>query len=481
MTSWFAILAPLYVLALVFATLHARRGTHSSEDYVMAGSDVGVALGFLSFSATLFSTFTLMGMPDFFRVHGVGAWVFLGVTDAAMAFVLLWFGSRLRRYASENGFSGVAALISSRCGSQRMGFFYIAALFAFIVPYVSVQVRGISIFLFAIFPDLLPVWGWAGVIVAVLLVYSELGGLKAIMYSDALQGLLLLGVTWLIAVRCIGAYGDVGSLIERAGEISPALLSVPGPAGLFDTQFLLASFLAMTLLPVTQPQLTTRIVVMKDMHSMHRMAVAVGTFAILVILPTVVIGFYGAIVYPESSTADFLTGVLVRDQPGMLAATVVIGLLAAAMSTADSQLFALGTELRSLLSGSDAEVMLRTRIAIVALAVAALVLSVSSNDELVLLARVSFTGTALLAPLVMACVLSRRAIPRFLPVVTGMAMLGYLASLFGWLPGTVGALRFEVAALGGLALFACVASCGRGRNPGRVPPCSSGEEGAGGV
>ena len=87
MTTWFAILAPVYVMALVVATLLARRDTHSSDDYVMAGSNIGVALGFLSFSATLFSTFTLMGMPDFFRTHGVGAWIFLGVTDGAMAFI----------------------------------------------------------------------------------------------------------------------------------------------------------------------------------------------------------------------------------------------------------------------------------------------------------------------------------------------------------------------------------------------------------
>ena len=29
-----------------------------------------------------------MGMPDFFRTHGIGAWIFLGVADAAVAFVI---------------------------------------------------------------------------------------------------------------------------------------------------------------------------------------------------------------------------------------------------------------------------------------------------------------------------------------------------------------------------------------------------------
>ena len=294
-TSWFAVLGPIYVAALAYAAIRARRDTKSDADFLMAGSQVGIVLGFLSFSATLFSTFTLLGMPDFFRQHGVGAWVFLGVTDAALAFVLLWFGLALRRHAKEHGFSGVSNLIVERCGDRRLGFLYLASLFIFIVPYVAVQVRGIGFFLHGVFPSLLPYWGWAVLIVVVLLVYSEVGGLRAIMYSDALQGVVLLGATWLIAARCIGEFGSVQNLIAAVERIEPALLSTPGPQGLFDTQFLVASFLAMALLPMTQPQLTTRIVIMKDGASFDRMAIAVCVFSLLVVAPTLPIGFYGAV------------------------------------------------------------------------------------------------------------------------------------------------------------------------------------------
>ncbi len=473
MSFWFAILGPLYAGALVYATLRARRDTKSDADYLMAGSRVGVLLGFLSFSATLFSTFTLLGMPDFFRTHGVGAWVFLGVTDAALAFVLLWFGVSLRRNVREAGFTGVGNLIVERCGDRRMGFLYLASMFVFIVPYVAVQIRGIGFFLHGIFPNLLPYWGWAVLIVLVLLVYSELGGLKAIMYSDALQGVVLLGATWLIAVRCIGEFGSVRNLITEVGAVAPALLSTPGPHGLFDTQFLVASFLAMALLPMTQPQLTTRIVVMKDDASFDRMAIAVCVFALLVIAPTLPIGFYGAIEFGEASTAEFLTGVLVDRQPGLLAATVLVGLLAAAMSTADSQLFALGTELRALLDAPEDHAMRRARQAIVGLAVAALGLSLVSSDQLVMLARVSFTGTAMLAPTVLICVSSRARVPRWLPVASVSAMGIYLASTIGLLPDRVMGLRIELALLVALGAFALAATISRDRDVERVDSAPS--------
>ena len=52
------------------------------------------------------------------------------------------------------------------------------------------KIRGVGIFLNATFPDFLPVWGWATAMVAVLLTYSESGGLKAIIHADAIQGLM---------------------------------------------------------------------------------------------------------------------------------------------------------------------------------------------------------------------------------------------------------------------------------------------------
>jgi SSS family solute:Na+ symporter len=210
MTTWLWILGGLYLAILGYATLYSRRRTRSSDDYVLAGSNVGLFWGFLTFSATVFSTFTLMGMPDFFKTHGVGAWIFLAVADGAVAFLILWFGYHIRRRVAEKGFKGVAGLLNDCYGHRWGGYVYFAGVFLFLIPYVAIQIRGIGIFLNAAFPEALPVWGWATVIVVVMLVYSEVGGLKAIIYSDALQGILLLVVTWIIALGCIRYFGGIG-------------------------------------------------------------------------------------------------------------------------------------------------------------------------------------------------------------------------------------------------------------------------------
>ena len=456
MIFWLWVIGGIYLAILAFVAWRSQRQNKDAKDYMLAGSNVGLVLGLLTYAATLFSTFTLMGMPDFFRVHGVGAWIFLAVADGAQIFLIVWFGLHLRRRAREEGFRGTAGLLTALYKTRWAGYVYFVGVFLFLVPYVAIQIRGLAIFLEAIFPGALPSWGWSAGIVIIMLIYSEIGGLRAIIASDALQGLTLLVATWIIAIGCIEHFGGVGDMFEAVGATSEALLSTPGPQGLFTNQFLFASFLAILLLPATQPQLTTRLIIMRNEQTMHRMAVAVGVFAILVILPTVVIGMYGAVNYSDVDARTFLSNVLLFERTDFIAAAVIVGLLMAAMSTADSQIFALGIELNSLMSGTERSVMLRTKMAIGLFGLAALIFAVLSSDQLVQLALVSFAGTALMGPMILAGVMLKRPPGIEVVVATGLGLLCFLVALLGLIPRIIAGMQIDLLLLLLLALVTTV-------------------------
>lgn len=465
MSTWLIIISIIYVSLLILLSLRLRRKTKTTQDFIFAGSNVGMILGFLTFAATLFSTFTLMGMPDFFRLNGVGAWIFLAVSDGAMVFLIVWFGFHLRQKVAQKGFNGISGLLNVCYGNRWAGYVYFFGAFIFLIPYVAIQIRGVAIFLDATFPDILPVWVWASIIIVTLLVYSELGGLKAIMYADSMQGIILLTVVWIIALNCIRFFGSIPEMFRQVEELNRELLSVPGPTGLFNFQFLLASLLAILLLPVTQPQLTTRLVVMKNLRATHRMAVGVGVFANLIIFPTLILGFYGAVRYPDKSTADFISQVLLFDQPGIIAALAIIGLLAAALSTSDSQIFALGTELRSLMKGDERIVLSRTRIAMVIFGLAALVFSILSSDELVLLARISFAGTSLMAPMIFIAIFLQHPPGKAIPFITFAGLIVFVLSQLEWIPGTVMNIRMDLFLLILLSILSAIFALIAGRSP----------------
>ena len=455
MIRWLIVLGVLYISTLGFLAIRTRRRTKGTKDFIFAGSNIGLVIGFMSFAATLFSTFTMMGMPDFFRTHGVGAFIFLAFSDGVMVFFILFFAYHLRKKVATRGFHGMSQVLQDSYQNKWAGYVYFICIFLFLIPYTAIQIRGISIFLNAAFPGFFPIWAWALAMIVLMLLYSETGGLKAIMFADVLQGTLLLIIVWVIAWSCIESFGSMKEMFTEVERIDARLLSVPGPNGLFSFQFLLASMLVIVMIPVTQPQLSTRLVIMKDLRSTHRLAIAVGCFAMLIILPTAFIGFYGAVRYPDSSTADFLAGVLLFDQPGFIAAAAIIGLIAAALSTSDSQIFAMGSELRSLIAIKD-KTLTRTRIGIIFFALAALVFSLIASDRLVMLARVSFAGTALAAPMILAAILRERPPSKWIVVLTAVAIVVFISSLLEIIPAKVGVLRMDLALLLSLGLFTAI-------------------------
>jgi SSS family solute:Na+ symporter len=454
MITWFWIFAFIYLGLLIIAGIKTFKKNRSADEFMLAGSSIGVILGFLTYSAALFSAFTFQGMPDFFRQHGIGAWIFLAVSDGAMVFCILWFGYHIRKKGEQLGFKGVAGLIG-RCYDNRWaGYILFAAAFIFLIPYAAIQIRGVSIFLHATFPEMIPFWGWSMIIIAMMLVYSEIGGLKAIVFADAIQGLTLLCVIWIIGLSCVAFLGGFESMFRHVEQTDQALLSIPGPKGLFTVQFLISSMIAIVLLPVTQPQFTTRLIVMKSQHAMHKMAVGVGTFAILVILPTAFIGMYGAVRYTDVPIPEFLSRALLFDQAPVVAALANIGLFAAVLSTVNAQIFALGSELRSLLTQNEKKNMMITKIAIFIFAILALGFSLVSGDQLVLLARVSFAGTGMMGALVLAGILSKKKPGIEIVIASVIAFLIFLASVLQIIPATVLAVRLDLLLFIALAAIA---------------------------
>lgn len=441
MNYWLLIFAAIYLAALIYSAYRSKIAIKSEKDYALP--QIGVILGFLTFSATLFSTFTLMGMPDFFRTHGIGAWVFLGVTDTALAFVALWFGLALRKRYSKANFTNVSSIIRERYSNNWAVYIYRLGIFVFLIPYVAIQIKGISEFVD--FSNILsiPVWAWATLFLVIILSYSYVGGLKAIIVSDAIQGVTLLIVTTVIAYTCIHNIGGFDTFFTTLAETKPELLSTPGPKGLLTSQFLFSSFVVIVLMPISQPQLLTRIVIMNSLKDTKRMAVAVSIFAFLIIFPTIFIGLYGAIRYTDAPTDAFLFSTLVTEQHAIIGALAIIGLIAAAMSTVDSQLFAIQAEVANYKKSKG-----KNKLFIIAFGIVALLLSILSSKELVLLARVSFAGTSLLAPMVFISIFSKSKHSNLLPVATLLSLLVYLiASFTSWIPSTVLGIRLDISLL----------------------------------
>jgi len=456
MISWFWVFCIVFILLLVFVSTKAVKMNKSIDDFMLAGHNVGVLLGILTYAAALFSAFIFIGVPDFFRINGIGAWIFLPVSDGIAFFMIFWFGYNLRKKAREIGYTGTAGMMSKIFNTKFAGYVVFIATFIFLIPYVAIQIRGISIFFTAIFPNLLPLWGWSIIIISMMLIYSEVGGLKAIVFSDAIQAVLLLSILVVIGYNSFQYFGNIKELFLQVKQANPELLSVPGPKGLFTTQYLIASFLVIILLPVSQPQFSSRIVIMKSMKETYRMSYGVAIVALPVFLATMLIGMYGAVRYPNSSTQEFIQNALLFDQPDIIAALAIVGLFAAVLSTSNAQIFALGSEFRSLLRSSEKRNFQLTKIAILIFAIIVLLFSILIGDQLVALARVSFAGTAMISPIILVGVLSKKTPGIEIIIISLIALVSFILSLVNIVPSEIFSIRIDMALIVTLAVISVV-------------------------
>lgn len=447
------ILLALYFSFLLFFAWRLTRGEKHHSGQYLFGSGFGFFLSFLGISASLFSTFTLQGMPAFFRNHGIASWVFLGVTDVALAGLLLFFGLKMRRFAqslTQRKHHGETAKNLTewlkQSGLPKIGvWFFVAAVSVFMLPYITIQIKGAAVLLQSAIPLGQTHLLWSLLIVALMLGYSWFGGIRAIFITDAVQGIILLATVWAIAAFAIHAAGGIAPLFAEVEKLKPALLSAPGPAGLLNWQFLLVAFISIVLMPYVQPQLATRVLVAKNDKAFALSAVALGVFAILVILPTLFIGLRSVTL---SADGDFLLHLIRHDAPPIFYALFIVGVLAAAMSTADSQLLAIGTEWSSALVGKDIQHHPSARLLVksigVVVAVLALILAQSSFNSLVLFAVNSFIGTSLLLPIILASLLQSKLWRNILVLASMVAVAIFIPVMLGILPKTLAELRVEL-------------------------------------
>jgi SSS family solute:Na+ symporter len=180
------------------------------------------------------------------------------------------------------------------------------------------------------------------------------------------------------------------------------------------------------------------------MKETYKMAGGVSIVAFIVFVATAFIGMYGAVRYSDSPTVEFVQNALLFDQPDFLAGLAIVGLFAAVLSTSNAQIFALGSEFRSLLKGDDKSVLIRTKIALFFFALIVMVFSVIISDELVLLARVSFAGTSMLTPVILIGVLSKKAPGKELLIVSAIALFVFLFSVFQIIPENIMGIRLDI-------------------------------------
>jgi solute:Na+ symporter, SSS family len=332
---WTAI--ALYAAAgLVVVALARRRLATGAEDFYLAGRHVGGLVSAASYAATTYSAFMMLGLAGLTYRGGVGALGFELIYFAGLGLLLL-FGPRIWLVGRRFGFITPSEMLGARYGSPLLAGLVAVLSCAFLVPYSSVQLLGIGYLLSGTTDGGISVETGIVLGAGLAAVWTIGAGLRSVAWTDALQAIVILVTAVAALLFIVDALGGWGTFLARIEAERGPWLAQPGP-GFFSFWTFVGLTLPWFFFAISNPQVSQRLFTTEDMAAMRTMIVGTLSFGLLFTVISILWGFSALLVVPDLANPDLATPSLLAggNVPAVIAVPLVIGILAAAITTVDS-------------------------------------------------------------------------------------------------------------------------------------------------
>ena len=323
----------LYLAGLVAVGLFFRKKQQSFEDYFLASKGLTAPLLVGTLISTFYGLDTLFGTSEIGFFEGVTGFFAYALPYTGLYLLMAFLAPRFRELGG-NSFVDIMG------GSYGKFAGTISACCSFFYSINTMEIMGMGFILALIFK--IPFW--LGVLIAAVIVvlYTSTGGLWAVAVTDMFQFTIMavsLGVTLLICWRDLGGYSGVhDGLAAYLGDDPWYFFS---PSGGYLTAGVIAAYALTSLAVLCEPAFLQRIFASRSPKEARR-ALLISTpiwtayeFACCMLgLAAVAAVGLGLIGEPHANQA--LLAVALRYLPPGLTGLFLAGVLAAAMSTADS-------------------------------------------------------------------------------------------------------------------------------------------------
>jgi sodium/proline symporter len=393
----------VYLFVMLGIGLVAYRRTQDLSDYILGGRNLGPIPSALSAGASDMSGWLLMGLPGYAMAAGYGSFWLAGGLLVGTWLNWLLVAQRLRVYSyhADNALT-LSSFFEKRFEDSGHGLRVVSAIFIliFFLFYTSSGlVAGGKLFE--------TVFGFdynVAVLVGALAVisYTMFGGFLAVSWTDVVQGLLMVGALMLVPLIAMGEIGGLGGALAAVEAKNPALLDMFTDAeGKSITLIGTLSLLGWGLGYFGQPHILARFKGIKSKDHVPAARRIAVLWSGLSMVGACLIGL-GAIGYLPDGLADtetvFMVLVDALFHPA-IAGVLLAAILAAIMSTADSQLLvsssALAEDFYKALFNKEAspeKLVMVGRIAVVGIAVIATTLAMDKDSKVLSLVSYAWAG-----------------------------------------------------------------------------------------
>ncbi|MBW2667229.1 MAG: sodium:solute symporter family protein [Deltaproteobacteria bacterium] len=350
-----------YLLGLVALAFVARRarGSDSPTDHFLAGRELGVFVLFLTLYATAYSGNSLLGYPGEAYRRGF-SWI---MATGFMLSIIVAFHMlipRLRPIAVRHRFVTPGDWVRYRFRGEpggRLLLFGVSMLMTIaLANFLFAQLKAMGELSTEVTGGVVSYEMGIALLAAMILFYETLGGMRAVAWTDAAQGILMMVGLAALAAWLLGEASGLAALSQQILAVRPEVGRVPDTV---ERTNWLSSIVLLGLASTVYPQAIQRVYAARDGRALKR---SLAWMSFMPLTTTLVVTLIGLAAIPRYAdlgevAADrvmpLLLGQWASTGPAFAGAAVLVflGALAAIMSTADSCLLSLGSSLAEDLFG----------------------------------------------------------------------------------------------------------------------------------
>lgn len=463
-TNFFIVTAiVIYLLLMLAIGFRFSKKTSNSEDFYLGGRKMGPLVTAMSAEASDMSSWLLMGLPGLAYLTGVAdaAWTAIGLGVGTW---LNWYfvSRRLRRYSQNIGAITVPEFFSKRYHDKSNVLNAIAALviIIFFIPYTASGFAACG----KLFNSLFGVDYTAAMIVAALVIvgYTIMGGFGAVSTTDLIQSIVMTIALVTVLTYGITTAGGWGAVMDNAKSLSgylslTATHDAANGSAVPYTALSIASCLAWGFGYFGMPHILLRFMAIEDENKLvlSRRIASVWVFiamAVAIIIGIVGLGMThaGVLNFLEGSSSETIivqiAGLISKHGflTALLAGVILAGILAATMSTADSQMLAAASSVSQNVVQdflhvklSEKQSLLVARITIAVIAILGIVLARDPNSSVFGIVSFAWAGFGGAFGAVMLCALFWKRSNKW-GALSGMISGGAVVFLWKYLVRPIG-------------------------------------------
>ena len=469
--GWIIVAFVLYLLLMIIVGAIFAKKNNTAEDYFLGGRKLGGFVAALSAQASDMSGWLLMGLPGSVYALGTGqSWIAIGLFIGTVC-NWLFISKRLRRYTIRaNNSLTLPTYFENRFHDKKRILLFVSSItivIFFLVYTASALAAGGKLFnsVFGVDYRIALTIG-----ALVILAYTFLGGFLAVCTTDFIQGMLMLVALLAVPIMAFFVVGgeNLSSVLTETGVNGADFLNVMNNGSARFGVIDIISQLAWGLGYCGMPHILVRFMAIRDEKELKKSKSVAIIWVALSLVAACVIGVVGrAYLYPtvlvsggeERVFIEMIVKLFTVDLAmPIIGGIFLCGILAAIMSTADSQLLVSASSVaEDIFAGifkkdaSDDTILKVSRVTVIIIAVLAYLIALDPNSTIMGLVSNAWAGLgSAFGPIVVLSLFWKRT--NFHGAVTGIVVGAGAVLIWDYLPIISGATIGSATGLYSLAV-----------------------------